>query len=815
MAADGTVVINIKADGGNEAIGTMDKLKGAMKGLVAPGDSAGKAFGSLKDKLSLGAVMGLAQKGIETLTGGLGDLGGQIIDASDAIDKFKSTMDFAGFTKKQTAEATKSAKVYADKTVYDLNTVLNTTAQLAANGVKNYTGLTQAAGNLNAVAGGNADTFKSVAMVLTQTAGAGKLTTENWNQLTDAIPGASGKLQEAMKKAGAYTGNFRDAMEKGQISADEFNKAIEQLGMTKAAKEAATSTQTFEGAIGNLQASFVTAGTDFLNKFKTPITQGITDVANAVPKITAGLGNALGSIGSLASKANLGPIIMSQFDNISWGSILRPFQSTWATIQKTASHLDFSGAKTALSSLGSQFSSYAANLARMWAPITDGLVTALGNANNALQPFFASFANIDFTSMFEPLQGIANTVKTTLSGLDFSGIQALGSQIIPALQAGFRSFMTVAGPAINGVVTAFGNLWNAAQPVVSTIASVLVPIFQVLGAYLGGVFSSVLSGISTTFNFFAGVLRFIQPLLNLLAQGFQAVSPFIVTLAGWVGKLSGVFSNLGGVTTSLKAAISNAWNGIKSAVQTAGAGVKAVVSIVSGVFKSLGSSGSGLKSALSTAWSGIVGAVRTAKATISGVINSIKSIFTGLGHIDLAKAGRAIMDGFVGGLTAVWEKGKKFVSGITDWIKKHKGPIQYDARLLIPAGHAIMDGLNNGLQKSFVAVKNTVSSMAGQLADAAMVNATVGLSSAVQPEVLAGGRYAAIPSSQVINNYTTTNNNGGTTSDKALDLLQKIADKSTVINGSSVAPAMAPFVSNSQRTRQAIADRGGTNIVKA
>ncbi|MFD1398637.1 tape measure protein [Lacticaseibacillus suilingensis] len=762
MAADGTVVIDIKADGGNEAVGTMDKLKSAMKGLIAPGESAGKVFGGLKDKLSLGAVMGLAQKGIESLIGGLGNLGSQIIDASDAIDKFKSTMDFAGFTKKQTSEATKSAKVYADKTVYDLNTVLNTTAQLAANGVKNYTGLTQAAGNLNAVAGGNADTFKSVAMVLTQTAGAGKLTTENWNQLTDAIPGASGKLQEAMKKNGAYTGNFRDAMEKGQISADEFNKAIEQLGMTKAAKDAATSTQTFEGAIGNLQAAFVTAGTDFLNKFKAPITQGITDIANAVPKIATGLSGALSGIGSLASKANLGPKIVSQFQNIQWDSILLPFQSTWKTIQDTASHLDLSGVNTALSSLGSQFSSYATNWSKVWAPVGSGLVTALGNASNAIQPFFNSFANLDFSALFAPVQGIATTIKTTLSGLDFSGIQALAGQIIPAITAGFQSFMAVAGPAINSVVTAFGNLWNAAQPVVSTIASVLVPVFQVLGAYLGGVFSSVLSGVSTAFNVVAAVLRFIQPLLDFLAAGFRALSPAITVVAGWIGKLSGVFSNFGGTAQSLKAAISNAWNGIKSAIQTAGEGVRAVVSIVSSVFKSLGSAGSGLKSALSAAWSGIVGAVRTAKATISGVIGAIKSIFTGLGHIDLGKAGRAIMDGFVGGLKAVWEKGKKFVGGIADWIKKHKGPIQYDARLLVPAGHAIMEGLNNGLQKSFVAVKNTVGSMAGQLSDAAMVTATVGLSSAVQPEVLAGSRYTAIPSSQIINNYSTTTNVGET-----------------------------------------------------
>ena len=109
--------------------------------------------------------------------------------------------------------------------------------------------LTEAAGNLNAVAGGNADSFKSVAMVLTQTAGAGKLTTENWNQLADAIPGASGKLQEALLKNGAYTGNFRAAMAKGEITADEFNQALLDLGMTDVAKQAATSTSTIEGAM--------------------------------------------------------------------------------------------------------------------------------------------------------------------------------------------------------------------------------------------------------------------------------------------------------------------------------------------------------------------------------------------------------------------------------------------------------------------------------------------------------------------------------------------------------------------------------------
>ena len=233
-----------------------------------------------------GAIANLAGNIVTSAISGIQSLVGEAISSSDALTKFESTMSFAGYDDSAISKAKDDMKDYADKTVYDLDTVANTTAQLAANGIQDYTGLTQAAGNLNAVAGGNAETFKSVAMVMTQTAGAGKLTTENWNQLADAIPGASGKLQEAMLKNGAYTGNFRDAMEKGEITADEFNQAIMDLGFTDAAQEAATSTSTFEGAMGNLQA----AVTDGLMQIYDAIgsenvTGFINGISNAVSKV--------------------------------------------------------------------------------------------------------------------------------------------------------------------------------------------------------------------------------------------------------------------------------------------------------------------------------------------------------------------------------------------------------------------------------------------------------------------------------------------------------------------------------------------------
>ena len=252
------------------------------------GESVGKGI-SAKGAAIAGALGGLASTIGSKLIGAVHGLMGEIADASDSSQKFASTLSFADLDDSTIRQLTASTQAYADETVYDLSDIRNTTAQLASNGVDNYAQLAEAAGNLNAVAGGNADTFKSVGMVMTQTAGAGKLTTENWNQLSDAIPGASGKLQEALKANGAYTGNFREAMEKGEISAEEFNRAIMDLGMTDVAKEAATSAATIEGAEGNLEAAGVKAGMVLLDTFKSFITGGINGAAGAITAATNGV----------------------------------------------------------------------------------------------------------------------------------------------------------------------------------------------------------------------------------------------------------------------------------------------------------------------------------------------------------------------------------------------------------------------------------------------------------------------------------------------------------------------------------------------
>ena len=268
-----------------QAAGRADPaMRGLAKAIDDVEDSASGA-GSSVDTVGarVSSVGSLARSAVAPVLAlgaavGIGGFASEAIEASDATDKFVSTLQFAGIDTATIDRLKESAQKYADETVYDLSDIQNVTAQLAANGVENYDKLAEAAGNLNAVAGGNKETFSSVGMVLTQTAGQGKLTTENFNQLSDAIPGASGKIQEALLNAGAYTGNFREALEKGEVTAQEFNDAVLQLGSDEAAQAAARSTKTIEGAAGNLQATIVGGVKDLIDYIKP----GVTDLMGSI-----------------------------------------------------------------------------------------------------------------------------------------------------------------------------------------------------------------------------------------------------------------------------------------------------------------------------------------------------------------------------------------------------------------------------------------------------------------------------------------------------------------------------------------------------
>ena len=103
------------------------------------------------------------------------------------------------------------------------------------------------------------------------------------------------------------------------------------------------------------------------------------------------------------------------------------------------------------------------------------------------------------------------------------------------------------------------------------------------------------------------------------------------------------------------------------------------------------------------------------KKSVSETVEKVKKFFDKLSEINLWDAGWEIINGFLNGLRRAYDNVKEFIGGIATWIRNNKGPIEYDRKLLIPAGNAIMGGFNESLQDKFKTVQQTVKGMAGAI----------------------------------------------------------------------------------------------------
>lgn len=345
------------------------------------------------------------------------------------------------------------------------------------------------------------------------------------------------------------------------------------------------------------------------------------------------------------------------------------------------------------------------NFIPMVGNILKGLPTAIGTFISASAPILSQqlgdmFSNIDTNQVMLSFQTMFNNVLIWVTAklpiFLAKGVEILtniGNGILQAIP----QLITIAGQIINNffnflmtnipVILEAGKnlLLNLVDGIIANLPAIGNAAIQAVSSFIDVIIQNYPTYISKGYEILGSlIMGIMQRLPDLISAAFSLMTSFITTL---LSKLPDLLST----------------------------GTRLLGSMVSGIINNLPqilSAGSKIMSSLNNGIKSMIGAV------LSTVANMINSIIRNVTGVDLSGAGSAIMNGFLGGLQAGFNKVKGFVGGIASWIKEHKGPISYDRKILIPAGNAIMKGLNEGLSTQFKDVQSNVLGMAGTLSNA-------------------------------------------------------------------------------------------------
>ena len=480
-------------------------------------------------------------------------------------------------------------------------------------------------GNVASVTGGGAQALSSVTLAMGQIASAGKVTLDNLNQISEALPGFSGVAAIAAG-TGKTTAQTMQDISSGSLSATVGIQAL-LTGMQKfpgAAGAMEAQSKTLLGVFSTfkdtLSQALVAGFTPVLPAIKDALAEATPVLGAAIGKIAPALGKVVALIGPLVSQLvdAVVPILLPLIDGVT--QIFQSLQDTGALADLSKAIGDVVKSLSPLFPvLGQIINVLASNLAPViaqLAPIAGELAPAIADITIALLPLIPPLAEIlvSLLQLVTPLvhlialwdkfataqilvpivtalAGALDLVATAIEGVTslFDGISVDGAE---SVLTGVVDFFTGLPGKIGDALAALPGI------LVSALGFAFDAFFEALGFAIGRTikfFIELPDTVSRLWNDFwtnlgllavAGInalVGFITTLPDRAAQGFhdfvarakQAGSDFLDVLRAlpgkavqfgkdlWAGLIQGIKDGVGGAIDAGRRAMSDFVSGIK------------------------------------------------------------------------------------------------------------------------------------------------------------------------------------------------------------------------------------------------------------
>lgn len=562
------------------------------------------------------------------------------------------------------------------------------------------------------------------------------------------------------------------ALSKYGVTMTDAQKKVLQEG--SASEKAAMAAQVLEANFGGINKALAQTPQGKMTILQHEIAGLKTSIGNDLIAAFGGVGGAV-----IKMVQAVEPLITALFDKIAQlaQKIGPPLEKVFGAVADKIGKIDFNGFAGQLSGLsgpiaavtgllgaaglggalsglsgvpiiGSMFGSLGKVLGGLGGPITllIGALAGLIATSPQLRGEFGEMLTNVFASIKQALELLQPSIKTLMDAFAQLAqalipvlakiiplltpiISTLIGSMVPAIQSVLNmvtGLVDVLVPIVQNCLPAVAGALKYFLPLIQAIVSIIPAIIAVLTTGIG-VFKAVTTAISLASKAQAVLNAVLNAnpiilIVSLLASLVSALVYFFTCtdngkaiwqqftdfLSNCVQNIRDFFSGLGnditGFFTAAGEGAQNAWNSV----------VNWFMGIPGAICNFFAGVGGRITGFFSNAANGVENAWNNVVSWFGGIPNAICGVFAGAGAW-LWNAGASIINGLLNGLKAAFGKVKSFVSGIGDWIVRHKGPLSYDKVMLKPAGLAIMQGFDKSLKAGWKDVQRTVNGMNAQI----------------------------------------------------------------------------------------------------